>query len=212
MNDFRAEAAAATVANLNDVAADQLAAWGESGCVALPGGRRPLHFLTWPHFILSLVCLLLVIGTWPLRWLGKIDRDTVFLILVPGLLLSVSMPTIRALVLRLFLARRPQGFVKAFRDLRPVVVGVEDARTYRKQKMIIEDQGVCLLDPDRRRILLEGCAYRYAIYAKDVSAISPVSGYALERRARALPHEWPIHRVRAHRARQRAPRELPGRF
>jgi hypothetical protein len=179
MNDFRAEAAAATIASLKEIDAAGLATWGESGCVAVPGGQRGLHLLAWPHLFISILCLGSIVAAWPLYWLDVIDQMTVYLVLCPGFALSLLLPSARAILLRLILSRRPKGFLKGFPALRPVAVGVEDARTYRKRKMVIEDQGVCLLDPERRRVLLEGCAYRYVMCAKDVMAISPVSGYAL---------------------------------
>jgi hypothetical protein len=58
-------------------------------------------------------------------------------------------------------------------------VGLEDGATYKKPKFVTEDQGICLLDPERHRFLLEGCAYRYVVYAQDVVSVEPVSAVAL---------------------------------
>jgi hypothetical protein len=44
---------------------------------------------------------------------------------------------------------------------------------------LAEDEGVCLLDAKRQRILIEGCSFRHVIYAKDVYSLEAASGYAL---------------------------------
>jgi hypothetical protein len=36
-----------------------------------------------------------------------------------------------------------------------------------------------VLDAEQRRLLIEGCCYRYVVRVKDVSSVEPVSGYAL---------------------------------
>jgi predicted oxidoreductase len=46
-------------------------------------------------------------------------------------------------------------------------------------KWVTEDSGVCLLDEMNRRILIEGCEYRYVFCANEVKRVEPLSGYAL---------------------------------
>ncbi|WP_432798793.1 hypothetical protein [Poriferisphaera sp. WC338] len=54
-----------------------------------------------------------------------------------------------------------------------LMVHVENAQTYDKRKMHLED--ACLLSLEPGRIVMEGARYRYVIYAKDVQAISQIT-------------------------------------
>jgi hypothetical protein len=72
-------------------------------------------------------------------------------------------------------------------DLSSIAVGLENAATHKKTKWVVEDEGLCLLDPQRQRLLIEGCSFRYVFYARDVFLVEPVSGYAMSG-ARVLCH------------------------
>ena len=93
-----------------------------------------------------------------------------------AILLVIRMPQAR--ILRAYLASRPDGLLQAFESLPRRPIGLEETRTYKKTKFVIEDAGVCLLDAERRRLLIEGCQYRYVINARDVLLVEPLSGYA----------------------------------
>src|ERR1041385_8392032 len=58
-------------------------------------------------------------------------------------------------------------------------VRIEDAGTTQKVKVVSEDQGICILDGERRRLLIECCAYRYLIRAGDVVELRAISARAL---------------------------------
>ena len=51
---------------------------------------------------------------------------------------------------------------------RPLVTGVEDARTFNKMKLAPEDFACVAFDADNRRLILEGLLFRYVIQAADV--------------------------------------------
>jgi len=82
-------------------------------------------------------------------------------------------------LMKSFLSWRADGFVKGFTGLESRPIAIEEGKTIQKIKFLTEDEGVCLLDNQRQRLLIEGCSYRYVIYAKDVFSIDPISGYAL---------------------------------
>lgn len=72
-----------------------------------------------------------------------------------------------AVYLNVFLSRRAGSLCEQFRQ-QIIPVGIENAKTLKKVKVVSEDQAVCVLDKERKRLLIEGCAYRYVIFAKDV--------------------------------------------
>src|SRR2546425_9098346 len=81
----------------------------------------------------------------------------------------------------LWLARRLRSRRDGFgsESARQVLpVRIEDARTTQKVKVVSEDQGICILDGERRRLLVEGCAYRYLICARDVVELRAISAQA----------------------------------
>ena len=57
-------------------------------------------------------------------------------------------------------------------------VNIEDPATHEETKVVIDDKAFCLPEPAQRRILLEGCAYRYVIHGRDVVNLRSVSMYA----------------------------------
>ena len=98
-----------------------------------------------------------------------------FALLVVSLLARLP----QAALLKAYISARPDGLVRAMPNLRRMAIGLEEGRTYKKSKFVIENLGVCLLDAERQRLLLEGCQYRYVIYARDVASVEPVAAYAL---------------------------------
>jgi hypothetical protein len=66
-----------------------------------------------------------------------------------------------------------------FPELPKRPIGLENGLTVHKVKWVAEDSGVCLLDELNRRILIEGCEYRYVFRANDLKLVEPISGSAL---------------------------------
>jgi len=174
--DFRAEAAAATAGRLTSTG-KSLVDLGESGCVPVPGGRSSLYLVELPAVILSTACMLMLLAAVPLMLFGRLSRPVFFLILLVGLAISLLTRSVKALILKAVLARRTGTLIS--RDLPLQPVGLEEGKTYKKIKLVIEDRGVSTLDAERHQLLVEGCAYRYVICARDVFSVQAVSGYAL---------------------------------
>jgi len=55
-------------------------------------------------------------------------------------------------------------------------VGIEDASTFHRMKIVPEDMGYLALDPSRALMVIEGIRFRYIIFGKDVSGIRQVAG------------------------------------
>jgi hypothetical protein len=178
--DFRDAAAQATINRLNHSPGVALADLGESGCLWIPGGRRVQYLIEIPTLLLSLSTLLCGIVVLPLAWFQILRPYWVALpILLVGLLVSLFFRKFKSWILKLYLASRPESFLKTFGHLPTLPVAIEDGKTQKKAKLIAEDDCICLLDADQRRLLIEGCCCRYVICVKDVLSIEPVSGYAL---------------------------------
>ena len=176
--DFRAAAAEATVARLGNTSGAALAGWGES-CCAPAGGRR---FQFWQAILFTgvsfgLLACSVVITVVSLK--GLLGREALMLLLFILLVASLLVRMPQAALLKAYVSFRPEGFLRAFPNLPRKAIGLEEGRTYKKSKFVIEDSGVCLLDAERQRLLLEGCQYRYVICAKDVASVEPVAAYAL---------------------------------
>jgi len=177
--DFRAAAADATLKRLGNVSGTALANLGDSGLVAVPSGGRRYQF--WQAVLLNVLifaCMLCVLATFPLSWMGVISRSSAMLISLVMLAVLLAIRAPQARILRAYLTSRPDGLLRAFESLPRRSIGLEETRTYKKTKFVIEDAGVCLLDAEQRRLLIEGCQYRYVIHAKDVALVEPLSGYA----------------------------------
>ena len=177
--DFRAEAAEATLSKLASVGGGSLADLDESGCVEIPGGTRLRYLTEVPGFLTIIGCWILLLGAWGLMLMGVISQRMALAITLIGFAVSLVFRKVRSLVLKSILSGRRDGFVKNFPDLPSRAVAIEDGKTVQKIKFLTEDEGVCLLDAQRQRVLIEGCSYRHVIYAKDVFSVGPVSGYAL---------------------------------
>jgi len=61
---------------------------------------------------------------------------------------------------------------------RPLVTGVEDARTFSSMKLAPEDFACVAFDAANRRLILEGLLFRYVIHAGDVLNVGQESGTA----------------------------------
>jgi hypothetical protein len=132
-----------------------------------------------PTLIISTICLVCAVLALPLTWLGVLPKRLFLPVLGGGLLVSLVHRKIKSLLLQTYLSSRAGNLLTSHPNLPRKSVGLEDARTHKKIKLIIEDEGLCLLDSERRRLLIEGCSYRCIICAKDVRSIGPMSGYAL---------------------------------
>jgi hypothetical protein len=177
--DFRSAAAQATIARLNQSPGLALADLGESGCLLIPGGRRVQCLIEIPTLLLSLSTLLCGIVVLPLAWFKIIPPQWALPILLVGLFVSLFFRKIKSWIVKWYLASRPVSFMKTFGDLPAIPVAIEDGKTQKKTKLIAEDDCICLLDADQRRLLIDGCSYRYVVCVKDVLSVEPVSGYAL---------------------------------
>jgi len=174
-SDFRDQAAVATTQRMS-AGAQPLAELADSGCVPVPHGRRTLYLVELSHLALlvgSMVLLLLVAF---LASGGSLPRLTVWLALALALGVSLCSHPVKALVLRAVLFSRPDALRRPGLPRR--AVGLEDARTYQKVKLVAEDRTLCTFDAARRQLLLEGCAYRYSLRAHDVLSVQPVPGHS----------------------------------
>jgi hypothetical protein len=82
-----------------------------------------------------------------------------------------------------FLAHRLRGHTDSLLNeaegLRSRVLRVEDARTYHRQKVVGEDLVIAVLDPENRRIMLEGLSHRYVIRGEDVTCFWPLQAHSV---------------------------------
>ena len=177
--DFRANAAESTRALLNRSPGRGVGDLGESGCIPIPGGRRVAWIAEMPVVVIQTACMLCAIGILPLTMMGVVPYRLFFPVLLIGFGVSLVLRKVKAVLLKAYLASRVDGLLKAFGDIPSVSIGLEDGQTYKKLKLVVEDVGECLLDAAGQRLLIEGCEYRYVIYARDVYLVEPVSGYAM---------------------------------
>jgi hypothetical protein len=177
--DFRTAAAEATLNKLRSVGGQSLADLDESGCILVPGGTRLRYLAEVPSFLTIIGCWISFLVAIALAMLKVISEQQALIIILAGFALALVFRKLRSLLMKSFLSCRADGFVKGFRGLESRPVAIEEGKTVQKIKFITEDEGVCLLDAGRQRLLIEGCSYRYLIYAKDVFSIDPISGYAL---------------------------------
>lgn len=175
--DFRSKAAQATehaLAKRPDTRLDELR---ESGCVKLPAGRGWHYATELPTLALLTISALCPAFAVPLYFFGVLPSTYFFPVIVVGLGIAMTVRRVKSIILRAYLTARHDSFLAMFGGMRFQYVGLEDGETHTKTKVVIEDEGVCLLDADHERLLIEGCAYRYLIYAKDVQSVEPVSTF-----------------------------------
>ncbi len=177
--DFRTHAAETTFRQTQDANGAALAQLNHSGCLKISGGRAIHCAVEIPFLIfcfgwligIFVIAVLRVFGTIPPLWSLGITS----VLLVVGL----TSRKIKSLILNAILRLRQGNLFRELPGLPSANVGLEEGATHKRIKMIPEDEGVCLLDAAQRRILIEGCSYRYVIFARDVVSIVPVSDYAL---------------------------------
>jgi len=177
--DFRNEAATATLAALGSPGGGSLADLDQSGCLPMPGGRRLCYLTEIPSLILIMACCISLPVVAILAMLNAISERQAGGIILGGFAIALTFRKLRSIILKGCLTLREGSFLKRFPDFPVRPVSIEDAKTYQKTKLLAEDEGVCVLDAGRRRILIEGCAFRYVIYGSDIYLIEPVSAYAL---------------------------------
>lgn len=177
--DFRTAAAELTLNKLRSIGGQSLADLDESGCVLIPGGKELRYLAEVPSLATIIGCWIAFLAAIALAAMNKISQQQMLLIWLAGFVVSLVFRKLRSLLMKLFLSGRADGFVKNFRGLESRPINIEEGATVQKVKFLTEDEGVCLLDPERQRLLIEGCSYRYVIYAKDIFSIDPISGYAL---------------------------------
>jgi len=177
--DFRSEAAEATQINLASLRARSVAELVESGCVFVPGGRGLRYAVEVPNFTIIIACLISLPLAVLLRMQGVLSEGQVVAVTLGGLAVMLVLRKVRSMALKAVLALRTAGLIKQFPELPGKAVAIEDGRTVQRIKFLTEDEGFCLLDAQRQRLLIEGCSFRHVIYAKDVYSVEAVSGYAL---------------------------------
>jgi hypothetical protein len=129
--------------------------------------------------LISIVCICAVPALVISQLRGVLPSHLFLPLLVADLGVLLVLRRVQYGLLSIRLASRSDSLLNVFRDLPRRYVGLEDGDTYQKTKLLPEDQGVCLLDCERQRLLIEGCTHRYVIYGKDVSCIEAVSAYSL---------------------------------
>jgi hypothetical protein len=164
---------------LENTSGATLASLGDSGFVPVPGGRRIQFWLAVLFTVVPFVFLMGLLATIILSAKGVISLEFAMLLLFVLLLLHLIARMPHAWLLKAYLSSRADGLLRAFESLPRKAVGLEDGRTFKKTKLVIEDAGVCLLDSTRHRLLLECCQFRYVFYAKDILSVEPVSTFSL---------------------------------
>jgi hypothetical protein len=177
--DFRTQAAEATLNRLRSVGAQSLADLDTSGCLFIPGGLALRYALELPSLAIVLGCALSLLAGVLLAMREVLSRPAALALTLACLLVLLIFRKGRSALLRFILSLRRNGLIKAFPDLPVLDVAIEETETVQKVKLLSEDEGVCLLDTARQRLMIEGCSFRYVICAKDVSLIRPVSRYGL---------------------------------
>jgi hypothetical protein len=153
---------------------------GEAFLISAMSAGRPFQF--WMAVLFTTIPLIFFLGllaTMVLSFRGQISHESATLLLFVLLVLNLLSRMPHARILKAYLSSRPESFLRAFPNLTAKAVGLEEGRTYKKTKFVIEDSGVCLMDPERHRVLIEGCQYRYVFYAKDIRSVEPVSAFSL---------------------------------
>jgi hypothetical protein len=176
--DFRSAAADATAKRLGATSGAALAGLGDSGCLPV-GGRGFQFWLAVLFTSIPLIFFLGLIATIVFSIRGQISRESAMLVLFVLLVVNLFSRMPHASISKAHLSSRSDSFLQAFPLLPAKAVGLEEGKTYRKTKFVSEDSGVCLMDPERRRVLIEGCQYRYVFYAKDIRSVGPVSTFSL---------------------------------
>lgn len=79
---------------------------------------------------------------------------------------------------RIYLRRVRRQELRKLKQLSPGgkvwAVGIEDANTFQKMKVVGEDIGWLVCDPANRQVVIEGLRYRYVIHADDTDSVDQV--------------------------------------
>lgn len=181
--DFRMSAVRASELVMEKRGRPRLFDMNESVCLSVGCGKTVQYVAEIPCVIISGLCILSCVVIWPLRLFGLINYVGAMILLFYSLGVLLVLRKAQVTLLNMYLRSRDDSLIPVAKAdpsrMASVNVGLEDAATVEKTKVVVEDQGVCFLDADRRRLLLEGCLYRYVIMADDVEGVEPVSGYAL---------------------------------
>lgn len=151
----------------------------QSVCVPTGGSTALGYFVEVPCVLLNAVSMLACVVMLPLSHMGVVSGQLAVIVLVVGFSLVLVLRKMQTLFLNPILKARPGSFIQELKGLPAVDVTLENGHTVERIKLVTEDRGVCYLDRDSHRLLLEGCNYRYVIMGKDVDVVEPVSGYGL---------------------------------
>jgi hypothetical protein len=172
--DFRAQAEAGTLAML-----EQIDDMTDSGCVRVLKNQHGRYVFETVFLAISTICLLNSFLPLPLALFGVIPKAWIFPMLFGGLAVLLIMRKVKSLIIKAYLRKRAQSMVSQFSQLKSRAIAIEDGNTFKKVKILTEDEGFCLFEPDQHQLLIEGIMFRYIIFAKDVNSVEPISGYAM---------------------------------
>jgi hypothetical protein len=143
-------------------------------CLPIQDGRRELRRQTVISYIAVLgpmalfgvvPALLYLLEEQPEDNPAFLSIAVLCMVLGAGLIFNQS--KIRRELLRARLQNRP-GSLLSRRHSELLMVSIEDTQTVEVTKVEPEDCGICAIEPAERRLLIEGCAYRYIIRGEDV--------------------------------------------
>lgn len=178
--DFRKDA---VDASLDIIEKNSLTPWTElekSLCRQASSNSNQVQYLSEiPLVVIFSLCMLNSLVAPILGLNGLIPFPLAMILLGVGLFLLLTLRKLKAWILTLYLKGREGSFIAEFAELPSRFIGLENSATVKEVKLIIEDQGVCLFDAVGKKIMIEGCAYRYIIQAENIISIKPVSAYAL---------------------------------
>ncbi len=174
VNDFRAAAEAGSVAMLerdNNITS--------SVCIRVLGSQSWRWAFELIFVFISATCLLNSFLLLPLKLLGVLPESWFWPMLTTGIVIILFMRLVKSFIVKIYLNMRPENLLKKFSGLKSRAIVIENNLTVKKVKIVTEDEGFCIFYPEKRQLLIEGVVFRYAIFAKDVFTVEPVSGYAM---------------------------------
>jgi hypothetical protein len=197
--DFRDRAVAASRERLRQFSSTDFRTIGTSLCLPASGsdGAGELKRAGWRKAILQGVLFVGAFGGLGVGLIGTQLKDqqgkntpqgtqlmvigivTFFSLAIPALFVAAGGDRVGKPFLAHRLRSRPDSLLNEETGLQSRVVRIEDARTYHKTKLAGEDLGIALLDPENRRILLEGLSHRYVIRGEDVTCFWPLQAHAI---------------------------------
>jgi len=177
MPDFRDKAVAESEASLRQAgSATKLSDLDRSVCLpAEADGYACLRRSSITDLVAVNLAILVLVALWtagPRHALGSAG----LLVNLAACAYIFAARKLRFMAIRSRLARRP-GILLDPGSSDAIPVNLEDAATHRKAKVVVEDMGLCWLDPERRRAVIEGLAYRYVIQGRDVLELSQLAKF-----------------------------------